>query len=295
MKSVVRYIQALSRQGRFGVRSQLLGLGVLVPVLAGGIVTVRSAREGTPASPTVYELGLESTDRLNARGAYPAEIAVRERGGTYRARLTDDPAMLYHAAALSQDLTRLAFAGERLAPDGTTAEKGLYVANIHRRRDGRPRRAAPPFLSLPLDNVLIHDLTLCWLGDSRRIVFSVSMPVGGNRYQHDLWMADIETGDQKRITGTPVASEIFPAYSAAADRIVFTRQPGDDRHRLDIYTCATDGSGLRRVTTPANSPDTHNVYPEWNADGKDILFHIRGIRHSIRSDGSAPAVEIQGR
>jgi len=80
------------------------------------------------------------------------------------------------------------------------------------------------------------------------------------------------------------------AWSPRGDRIAFVGEParGGDR---DIYSIATDGSGLRDLT---NDPTASDVDPAWSPDGSQIVYTGPGHPHGsvgadlwvMQSDGS---------
>lgn len=80
----------------------------------------------------------------------------------------------------------------------------------------------------------------------------------------------------------------FPAWSAPAGRIAFTRL---ENNTFEIYTIRPDGSGLRQLTH-SHGTDAH---PVWSPDGQWLAFVSarRGFKdESIHADANQPYGEI---
>ena len=102
--------------------------------------------------------------------------------------------------------------------------------------------------------------TFDWLPDSRRIV--VSLWDEGTATTH-LWMADIETGENRQLTSTP-GSESRPALSPDGRRLAFT----DEAIDFDIVEIPLDGGQPRPLLATSRS----EFDPTFSRDGSEYLY-----------------------
>jgi TolB protein len=90
-----------------------------------------------------------------------------------------------------------------------------------------------------------------WSPDGERIVFAAD--VQGN---DELFIMDMGSGQQQRITNTPAINERFPAFSANGTQIVFTARAHD---HLQLFLMDVDGSNRRQITfAPSDA-----LFPAW--------------------------------
>lgn len=92
--------------------------------------------------------------------------------------------------------------------------------------------------------------------------------------------------------------EEMPAVSPSGDAILFVRpawrppdRPGDSGTAHHIWRCASDGSGMRRVT----EGPVHDMDPQWSPDGSTVAF-TRWSESDLlvpdRSGGRGSAVRV---
>ena len=109
------------------------------------------------------------------------------------------------------------------------------------------------------------DLAPSWAPRGRRLVLGRGPAASHGRT--DLWIINLTTGRERRLTHSRGTTEEFPDWSPDGRRILFVgdlAEPGN----FDIYTIRPDGSGLRRLTkSPAFDGDAH-----FSPDGKSIVF-----------------------
>lgn len=108
-----------------------------------------------------------------------------------------------------------------------------------------------------------------WSPDGRRVVFARE----SGRGQADLYVADLATGEERRLTYG--SDNDVAAWSPRGDRIVFERAHDNDVDiRVDLWSIRPDGSGLRDLTPNRGS----NTNPVWSPDGRLIAFQVDARR-----------------
>jgi Tol biopolymer transport system component/imidazolonepropionase-like amidohydrolase len=103
------------------------------------------------------------------------------------------------------------------------------------------------------------DTEPAWSPDGTRLVFSSDR--GGNM---DLWIRDMRTGHDRRLTETP-AAEMAAAWSPTGDRIAFVSMGTGylvDVHVIDVKTSEVTVLQKRIPTT---------TFPTWSPDGRLVL------------------------
>jgi Tol biopolymer transport system component len=80
-----------------------------------------------------------------------------------------------------------------------------------------------------------------------------------------IYLVDADGSNLRRLTDARGA-ELNPAWSPDGSEIAFARET---RGRFDLFACAPDGSGLRRLT---NTPSDDEDYPAWSPDGRRLAF-----------------------
>jgi TolB protein len=142
--------------------------------------------------------------------------------------------------------------------------------------------------------------------DGNKIVFERdnvrdAQPVDGIA----LWVLDLRTGVERRITPYALNAGDTPEWSPDGDRILFhNNESGDPGVSANLYTVRPDGTGLHQLTFETGgtvnylgasySPDgryiTAGRRPETGGTNADVLVmrsdatHIRNITHSVLYD-----------
>ena len=101
-----------------------------------------------------------------------------------------------------------------------------------------------------------------------RVVEDTDSPEGlGDEDRKSLWLLDLETGNEKRLTDTSNNAE-GDSFSPDGEWIVFHMVLAGENH-ADIYKMKIDGSGLTRLT---HTNDATESDPSWSPDGENIAF-----------------------
>lgn len=132
---------------------------------------------------------------------------------------------------------------ERALVSITPADSGERVPAQRRERQASAR------LAIDLDAVVV------WASNRRG--------------QHDLYVRDIASGRQRRLTKHP-HPDFFSRFSPDGERVVFMR---GQRHNVsfrednswDVYLIDTDGKNERLLAR-------HGYHPTWTSDGRSIVF-----------------------
>ena len=82
-----------------------------------------------------------------------------------------------------------------------------------------------------------------------------------------LWVIDLETGDETRLTGERDEAE-GDSFSPDGEWLVFWMIP-EGEATSDIYKIRKDGSGLTRLT---DTPEANEFDPQWSNTGDEIAF-----------------------
>jgi Tol biopolymer transport system component len=217
-------------------------------------------------------------------------------GGDIR-QLTNDPGRDYEAKANSEG-SLLVFGSQRAG-----GENGLlYLMNV----DGSNVRA----LTRVNDGLAVNDEYPDWSPDGRRVVFQRVITPGEGAAESDLWLVDIETGNETQLTNTPGVWDSTPSFASDGQSVLFesNRDGGDFElyrlrlndmqvSRLDerkgIEAEAKESPDGRRIAFASERDGDFEVYlmnddgsdvrqltnndaaercPQWSPDGKRISF-----------------------
>jgi TolB protein len=99
----------------------------------------------------------------------------------------------------------------------------------------------------------------------------------------DIWSARRDGTGATQLTHTPLARELKPVWSPDGRRIAFASHPSPG---FTVWTMASDGSDLRRLTPPALDAS----YPDWSPDGRRIVV----TSHVDRNHSSIYVVDRNG-
>jgi dipeptidyl aminopeptidase/acylaminoacyl peptidase len=174
------------------------------------------------------------------------ELWVMNRDGTDQRQLTHDNARDY-APTWSPDGKRLAFRSDR---DGNAEIYAMDADGTHERR---------------LTFSSASDNSPRW-GLDGRIVFVTNRENGSKT---SLWVMNGDGSDQHRLTPSSFFwNESRPVWSPDDLRIIFQADRDGPVGNTELYSMATDGTDLRRLTTYPGKDD----WPTWSPDGKQIAF-----------------------
>lgn len=105
-----------------------------------------------------------------------------------------------------------------------------------------------------------------WSPDGKMIVFRDDREgncsqAGGFACDYDVWVLDLDTGEQRSVTPDPdgrPAMDIEPAWSPDGEWIMFASNREDPN--FDLYVVRPDGTDLQRVL---DDPGAKDSYPSW--------------------------------
>jgi Tol biopolymer transport system component len=119
----------------------------------------------------------------------------------------------------------------------------------------------------------------------------------------DLWIYDLSTKQQKKITNLPGGSAITGAsWSPDGKRLVYSqfwRRPNDRASGADLFISDADGSNPQ-VFVERDAPNSVVEAPEWSNSGR-VYFDIRHVQNGRESlqvarqaEGGQPEVLVDG-
>lgn len=85
----------------------------------------------------------------------------------------------------------------------------------------------------------------------------------------ELFLRDLETGKDKRLTNTSDFDETSPRWAPDSRQVVFVGRAKGDDVESDIWTFDTE-SGYRRNLT--NTPIVGEFHPDWSHNGKMVVY-----------------------
>ena len=225
------------------------------------------------------------------------DVYVMELDGSGVQRLTDEPGRDYEAD-ISPDGGILVFASQRSGESGAR----LHLVNV----DGSDVRQLTFGSS---DEGRVTDDYAHFEHPGRRVVFQRTVQPEGGRPDADIWIVDIDTGEETQVTNTPDAWDSTPSFGAGGTSVLFeSNRDGDfDLYRLDLgtmevvqlndvagrdgavkespdgrlLTFASDRDGDFEVYVmdsdggnvhPLTENDAEDRSPHWSPDGTQVLF-----------------------
>jgi tol-pal system beta propeller repeat protein TolB len=198
---------------------------------------------------------------FNARRGQGAQSDIYLIGadGTGLKQLTSEPSN-DTAPAWSPDGKRITFTSNR---DGLHQ---IYVMNA----DGSAQSR------------VLHDETRDfnpqWSPDGKRLLFYAEK----GDHKDQVWVMNADGSNPTLLTGG-VGHNIFPAWSPDGRTIIFCAQR-DGAEKTAIYTMATDGTGIKRLT------EANGFYARFSPDGARVAFTTQGFPQNalyvVRADGT---------
>ena len=225
------------------------------------------------------------------------DVYVMEIDGSGVRQLTDQTGRDYEADG-SPDGQTLVFASQRADDDSSQ----LYLMN-----SGGSDVRRLTFSSG--DGRRVVDDYAHWSPDGRRVVFQRTTTTEEGRTDADIWLIDVESGEETQLTDTPDAWDSTPSFGADGTSVLFeSNRDGDfDLYRLDLPTMrvvqlinddATDAAvkespDRQQIVFASNRDGDFEVYvmdsdggdvrpltendtddrnPHWSPDGSQILF-----------------------
>lgn len=216
----------------------------LLPLLA--CATALSVLASCHGDEAGYRIAFQSTR------SPPSDIYLIHEGGSDLQRLTDAPGADYEPD-VSPDGSTIVFVSNR-AGEGTAQ---LFLMAT----DGSAVRRLT--FSGRDDPAVVDDYPH-WSPDGRRIVFQRTRSVAG-RADADIWLIDIETGEESQLTDTPNAWDSTPSFTADGRGVLFeSNRDGDyEIYRLDLAS---------RALTQLTHDDGADLEAKASPDGKRIVF-----------------------
>ncbi len=214
------------------------------------------------------------------RGGNQDIFVMRDDGKDVR-QLTDAPGRDYEPNA-SDDGSMIVFVSDRAGGEGAQ----LYLM----RPDGSEVRRLT--FSQGESDTVVDDYPH-WSPDGRTIVFQrtiISEIAAG--LDADIWLIDVETGEERKITDTPDAWDSTPSFSADGRSILFeSNRDGDfDLYRLDLATSRvvnlTNAGGTDLESN--QSPDGSQIAFGSNRDGDFEIYVMNADGSGVRQVTIAP-------
>ena len=202
------------------------------------------------------------------------DIYIMEADGSGVRQLTDEPGRDYEAES-SHDGRTLVFVSDRAGEDGDQ----LYLMDV----DGSDVRRLT--FSAGAGGRVVDDYPH-WSPDGRRIAFQrTTIPEGGGA-DADLWLIDVESGEETQLTDTPDAWDSTPSFAADGNSVLFeSNRDGDfDVYRLELETMQivqlTDEEGTDAEAK--ESPDGRQVAFASGRDGGFDIYVMDADGGSVR-------------
>lgn len=191
------------------------------------------------------------------------DIYIMDADGSGVRQITDEPGRDYEADS-SPDGRTLVFASQRAGEDGAQ----LFLMAI----DGSGVRRLTFSAG---DDEQVTDDYAHWSPDGRHIVFQrTTIPAEGPA-DANIWMIDVESGEEAQLTDTPGDWDSTPSFAADGSSVLFesNREGGFSVHRLNLETmevvALTSGEGTDAEAK--ESPDGKLVAFASTRDGG---FHV---------------------
>lgn len=203
-----------------------------------------------------------------------SDIYIMDASGSDVRQLTDEPGPDYEPDS-SPDGRTVVFASQRASDDGAR----LHLMDV----DGSNVRR---LTSSAGDDGQVVDDYPHWSADGRRIVFQrTTIPEDGNP-DADVWLIDVESGAETRLTETPDAWDSTPSFAAQGDSVLFeSNRDGDfDVYRLELQTGRvaqlTNEDGVDAEAK--ESPDGQRIAFASSRDGDSDIYVMDADGGNVR-------------
>jgi len=116
-----------------------------------------------------------------------------------------------------------------------------------------------------------------WSPDGKQIAFASTGPVVVGSVERDIWVREVSSGLERRLTTHP-ASDEHPTWSPDAATVAFVSERGG---RAQLWTVPTSGG------QPVRLSELDALQPAWSPDGDRIAFVSDGDLYVISLRGGA--------
>jgi Tol biopolymer transport system component len=174
-----------------------------------------------------------------------SEIFVMNADGSGLTQLTHNTCT-DNVPALSPDGRFVAFGSDR------TGNQELFIMDL---ADGSARQVThAPTVDTHPD----------WSPDGSQLAFARFSP--GSWDDGKLFLLDVQSGEERQLTNHP-GGDMRPAWSADGESLLFSSNRDGN---YEIYSIATDGTGVRRLTDTA----LDELFPRPSPDGREIVYTL---------------------
>ena len=228
-----------------------------------------------PARKDVILMNLATGESQNLTADFPPQLDVlrqRETGGGANVFMNSSPSVTF-------DGKNVIFASKPL-----NGPCHLYAASVE---SGELRQ-----ITKDTDDVKNRFLDPNASPATNEVVFSRVAADGPSRGKHrQLWILDIASGDERRLTDNVEGEYRQPKWSPDGSAIAFVAADEDMPRHWNIWVINADGSGLRRVTDDAFPGDSMNIC--WRPNGKQIAFIYREGIDDIQENNEVYVVDVE--
>ncbi len=113
--------------------------------------------------------------------------------------------------------------------------------------------------------------------DGSQLIYHTDEPA-----PRELWVRDVESGEDRALTSTPDFEEVSPRWAPDGRRVVFVGNPAVEEAKGDIWILDA-ASGERSNLT--RTPGVSEFHPDWSHDGSRVVY--------IRADDEGFAVAVR--
>jgi Tol biopolymer transport system component len=220
-------------------------------------------------------LHTEYTGGVHPNGAERRELAAYDEDCNLGFVLTDVPGLVRDPFPVwSRDGRRVAYRGVNIDASGNRSNEGIWVGDVVCEAPGCGVGGRPiAIVNERLAVARFEPLRPSWAPDSRRVVYFAKtfLTAANTSFQFDLFIGDMDTGVETRLTATPDRFEEAPDWSPVSDEIAF-HVPLRKPTRHDVFRIEIGTGRVTQITNGQNTPNVENTYPSWSDDGSQIAF-----------------------